>query len=154
VEKLENLRIEANHLQEQSDFNGLSLQHFSLANQALMPKSPSPRWQQEGPCKSSKSRGQLRVLHYGGCGVDGGCLISDGKPSFQPVLPQSTYPYSPRFEAQEAAITNFMPATIRVVFDLGAAPNSPEFHGPGPQTAARRVDGNCHCQTAGLQQGQ
>ena len=68
--------------------------------------------------------------------MDGGCLISDAKPSFQPVLPQSTYPYSPRFEAQEAAITNFMPATNRVVFDLGAAPNSPESYGPGLQIAA------------------
>ncbi len=69
--------------------------------------------------------------------MTGGCLISEEKPSFQPVLPQSAYPYSPRFEAQEAAITNFVPATNRVVFDLGPAPNSPEFHGPEPQTAAR-----------------
>jgi hypothetical protein len=78
-------------------------------------------------------------------------LLATGTPSFQPVFPKSTYPYFPRIEAQGAAISNFMPVTNRVVFDLGAAPNSPEFHDSGPQTAARV---NEDCQTAGLQQGQ
>jgi hypothetical protein len=72
-------------------------------------------------------------------------LLATGHPHFNHL------PLSPRIEAQGAVISNFMPGTNRVVFDLGAAPNSPEFHDSGPQTAAG-VDEDC--QTAGLQQRQ
>ena len=65
-------------------------------------------------------------------------LLATGHPHFKHVHISLVHlPLSPRIEAQGAAISNFMPVTNRVVFDLGAGTEFSRIPRPGTANSCR-----------------